>query len=1400
MIQRITMIFCLLTAGNASIYAQLEDNFDDGDFITSPAWIGSTENFIVNGAGQLQLNDLDPVVTQSYLSTPVSMTTLQNKEWRMQVKHTFSGSDSNQDRIYFVADAPVLAYNGNNSAGVHGYYLKLGEALSADVVRIYRDDAESTTLLASCTTNISATFDVGIKITTDNSGNWTVGIDPTGGSNYITETTFSDNTYNTSSDFSIVCTYTSSNATKFYYDHIYAGDIFVDTTPPTVISATAITSLTLDVLFSEALNEIVAENASLYNVPGIGNAATATLDGTNPALVHLSFSTSFTINQNYTIQISDIEDVAGNTMTTGSANFLWFQAASAIYRDVIFSEILADPTPFVGLPEAEFVELYNTHPTSTFDLSNWTFVNTNTVKTLPSFNLTPGAYVILCDEDNVSQFTTFGNVIGIASFTALSNTGDSLTIKNNNDEIIDVVVYSDSWFDTPSKLDGGWTLELINPGLPCQTASNWSESVAALGGTPGSQNSVYDETADNTSPEVLLVAVTSENTIQVTFSETMNITGFEIPEWSVLPFNSITSATWNGTSDQVTLTLQQNLTAPNTYSIIISDITDCSGNIINAINLEFTIGYLPEPGDIIINEIMADPDPQVSANPEINMPLAEFIEIRNNTSDLLDITALKVNSGIFTQQTFLQPDGFLIVADEDDAAAFSNFSNVAFMSSFPSLTNSGMTLTLADGTTTFDEVTYSSVWYQDNVKAEGGWTLERVNPLAICSGAYNWKASTSPVGGTAGAENSVFNTTPNGNPFVTAYGVLNDEQLYFRFSESMETTSTSNVNTTLEPGNSVATFTWNGDRDILTLTTANPLIAEENYSMNLTGLTDCDGNPVNPTVFQFLMGLEPEPGDIIINEILADGSSDSQDASPRLDFIELYNRTSHILELSQINVNDGYFTEQVVIYPDSFIVITDSDSDPLVFFAYPTTYFMTDFPSLVENGTTISITGNNGLLDEVTYNKTFYHDPEKEDGGFSMELVNPEDPCSSSDNWKACLNANGTSAGKRNSVYSTAPDVTPPSLIYIFGEPEDYVTLVFDEPIDENSLASMEWTVNGVTQTNFNPILFGPESNFLTLYYGEMEVGVTYQFEISGLTDCWQNDIGMVTNKFGLAEDALPGDIIINEVLYNPFEGGNDFVEIYNNSMRIISLRDWRIADATGGVMNNADVITNLNYLLFPGEYLALGKNTSTLVNFYPQTATTRLWDVIGIADFSSSDVVFLLTPDNEISDQFSYDSDLQYPLLNDDDGVSLERIAFNRPASDKTNWHSAAASVGFATPGYVNSQSEVALGTDDNFKVETEIFSPDNDGYRDVAIFSWNLSEPGYTGNIRIYDSEGRNVRELMKGELLGAEGSISWDGLSDEKQKASIGIYVIYFEAFTPGGSTIKSKKTCVVAHPLN
>ena len=197
-------------------FAQLTDNFDDAEIFSSPTWSGNTENFTALN-NELQLMDNDPVLTQSYLSTPNTMSSLDGKEWRIWINQTFSGSDANQSRIYLTSNTSSFSYTANNSAGAIGYYLKLGEALSGDVLRFYKDDGTNVQLIASGTTNISASFQMRIKVSRNASGNWTIAIDTSGGENYVDEMTFTENSLNTSDYFGIVCTYTSSNADNFFF-------------------------------------------------------------------------------------------------------------------------------------------------------------------------------------------------------------------------------------------------------------------------------------------------------------------------------------------------------------------------------------------------------------------------------------------------------------------------------------------------------------------------------------------------------------------------------------------------------------------------------------------------------------------------------------------------------------------------------------------------------------------------------------------------------------------------------------------------------------------------------------------------------------------------------------------------------------------------------------------------------------------------------------------------------------------------------------------------------------------------------------------------------------------------------------------------------------------------------
>ncbi|HHH50463.1 MAG TPA: hypothetical protein ENK52_05755, partial [Saprospiraceae bacterium] len=136
----------------------------------------------------------------------------------------------------------------------------------------------------------------------------------------------------------------------------------------------------------------------------------------------------------------------------------------------------------------------------------------------------------------------------------------------------------------------------------------------------------------------------------------------------------------------------------------------------------------------------------------------------------------------------------------------------------------------------------------------------------------------------------------------------------------------------------------------------------------------------------------------------------------------------------------------------------------------------------------------------------------------------------------------------------------------------------------------------------------------------------------------------------------------------------------------------------------------------------------------------------------------------------------------------------------DANNWHSAAKTAGYATPGYVNSQFiQQNNSADELISLENKTFSPDGDGFKDFLLIHFNADQAGYLANIKIFDANGRLVKDFLHNELLGTSANFKWDGTTNEGIKARLGIYIIWIELFQPNGELRQLKRTCVVAGQL-
>jgi len=150
---------------------------------------------------------------------------------------------------------------------------------------------------------------------------------------------------------------------------------------------------------------------------------------------------------------------------------------------------------------------------------------------------------------------------------------------------------------------------------------------------------------------------------------------------------------------------------------------------------------------------------------------------------------------------------------------------------------------------------------------------------------------------------------------------------------------------------------------------------------------------------------------------------------------------------------------------------------------------------------------------------------------------------------------------------------------------------------------------------------------------------------------------------------------------------------------------------------------------------------------------------------------------------------------LEAEDGVSLERLNVNAETQNESNWHSSASTVGFGTPTYKNSQKLVAQ-TIGEMNVDPKSFSPNNDGNKDFCSINWNFSKTNLIATISIFDTEGREVKNLMNNQMIGNEGSEIWDGTSEDGLQLNTGMYIVWMEVFTEDGIIERFKQVVVLS----
>lgn len=741
------IITFLLSVLSVYSFGQYADSFSDGDFSVNPAWSGNGEKFIVNSSKQLQLQA--PAVTSTaYLSTP-SMA-INDATWQFSLKANLLLTSANYLNYYLVSD------NADLGGSLNGYYVMVGN--TGKEVALYRQTgAAKMKLIAGSSQRLPASGSVSeiiVKVLRDDRGNWVLYSKLPSESAFVKEGAVTDTTYVKSTYSGIFCNYSSTNSAKYYFDDfVVTGDPFRDKIPPAITSYSLSGESELIVNFSEP----VTLDHAVITVPPALKGYTLSLSET---VLKFSFPISVPRFQQHVLTLEGVADLDGNLLPKSDLSFGLFPAG---FGDLVINEIMCDPSPVVGLPDVEYIELYNKRD-FTIDLSGWKLYYGTKAYPISAGKVTAGGYLLLGSVSAVVALRKYGDVASMSSFPALSSTEQLLYLTNEKDSLIAFVNYSDRWYKDDFKKTGGWSLECIDSDNMSGSDANWTASVDRSGGTPGRVNSVVAKVQDTDVPRLMHVSLSTPDTLLVQFDKSLLLSDLsDMSKYAVTGNLSLRKIDVDYPKGKwVRLLLSPAPQRGVSYVLSADGLRDVNGLLVTG-DVRFGVSDSCEYGDIVINEVLSHPKAGGSV----------FVELFNRSDKIIDLKNIWLNRrkpdetldagfAIASLGTQLFPKEYIVLTPQKSGVcAFYSCnpdSRWMEMSNFVSLPNaSGNVMLINRQGDVIDEVDYDEKRHDFAIKDPAGVSFERVNPDWDSNSRENWRSCASDAGyATPGYLNSQF--------------------------------------------------------------------------------------------------------------------------------------------------------------------------------------------------------------------------------------------------------------------------------------------------------------------------------------------------------------------------------------------------------------------------------------------------------------------------------------------------------------------------------------------------------------------------------------------------------------------------------------------------------------------
>lgn len=426
--------------------------------------------------------------------------------------------------------------------------------------------------------------------------------------------------------------------------------------------------------------------------------------------------------------------------------------------------------------------------------------------------------------------------------------------------------------------------------------------------------------------------------------------------------------------------------------------------------------------------------------------------------------------------------------------------------------------------------------------------------------------------------------------------------------------------------------------------------------------------------------------DVVINEIMYAPSNDEPE------WIELYNRTDHTINLKNWKVSDNSLTATItttdfLLQPNDYVVVS-SDATISNYYPHTLNLVVKALPSFSNTGDDIILKGSTNItVDSIKYSPTWGGNS----GGKSLERNSFNTSSNDPNNWKTSVSKYKATPSKINSVSEKNHDLSIKSISSISKYAEIGKSIQINVAVENlGKLAESSYSVKLFRDLNLNNITDEDEkvgelsgSNIASL------ASSTFNFNISSFVagpNQFFARVDLISDEFiennsssfkinAVQINELAGDLVVNEIMYSPNSSDPEWIEIYNKSNKQINLKGYQLSNST-----SKSKVVNKTVLLNPEEYFVITRDSSMYQIYFKASK-------FSVATFSSfnntKDKVVLLDSLDRTIDSLDYKNSWGGAT-----GKSLERIDWIKSSTDSTNWKTASNLLG-GTPGVVNSNSQ---------------------------------------------------------------------------------------------------------------